>query len=184
MAAGWQGVVLHATERSLTMIGYHFVGAMLRNGEPIPADREWLEHEGPVIPCKSGLHASEHPFDALQFAPGNTLCLVELEGDLKPHGNPVDKWAGRRRKILKRINAEHLLRRFAADQALSVVHRWDMPEVVRDYLTTLDYSKQAAARDAARAAMDATWAAARAAWAARTDFLARVELAFALNTTT
>ena len=146
------------------MIGYHFVGEKLRNGEPIPVDGEWLEHDGPVKPCKSGLHASEHPFDALRYAPGNTLCQVELEGNLKPHGDPVDKWVGRRRKILKRIDAEHLLRRFAADQALSVAHLWDMPEVVRDYLTTLDSLKRAASREAAwEASWDAAWAASDAA---------------------
>ena len=135
---------------------YHFVGETLRDGGPIPADGEWLIHEGEIIPCQSGLHASVEPFDALTYAPGATLCLVALEGDLVAYGN--DKWVGRRRKILKRFDATYLLRRFAADQALSVKHLWDMPPIVEEYLTTLDATK----RDAARAAAYA-WVAARAA---------------------
>lgn len=143
------------------MIVYHFVGSALRDGRPIPPDGEWLEHTGPVIPCESGLHGSEHPFDALQYAPGETLCLCELEGDLQSHGDPVNKWVGRRRKILKRIDATHLLRRFAADQALSVANLWAMPPVVRRYLETLDESLRAAAG-----------------YAAKSEFKSRVDKAF------
>ena len=142
------------------MKAYHFVGETLRDGGPIPADGEWLVHAGEIIPCKSGLHASVEPFDALTHAPGSTLCLVALEGDLVAHGN--DKWVGRRRKILKRFDATYLLRRFAADQALSVKHLWDMPTIVEEYLTTLDATK----RDAAYAAAYGAQAAANAAYAA------------------
>ena len=159
------------------MLGYHFVGKTLRDGREIPADGVWLEHSGPIAPCKMGLHASACPFDALQYAPGGTLCLVELEGELISHGNPIDKYAGRRRKIIKRVDSTNMLRRFSADQALSVAHLWSMPEVVRDYLTTLDESKRDAARDAAtEAATEAAWA---VAWAvAREEFRKRVDLLF------
>jgi hypothetical protein len=159
------------------MIGYHFVDKTLRNGAPIPPNGEWLEYIGPIVPCKSGLHASEHPFDAVRYAPGSTLCLVELKGDLQSHGDPVDKWVGRRRRILKRIDAEHLLRRFAADQALSVKHLWNMPGIVLEYLTTLDETKRAAAWEAARAATGDAWDAARTA-TVREDFRSRVEKEF------
>lgn len=91
------------------MLAYHFTGETLRDRRPIPEIGDWLEHSGPVVPCRSGLHASEHPFDALIFAPGKFLHLVELEGDLASHGDPVDKWCGRRR-ILKTIDATDLLR--------------------------------------------------------------------------
>ena len=176
---------------------YHFVGDTLRDGRPVPPDGEWLEHVGPLIPCEAGLHASEHPFDAMRNAPGATLCLVELDGEIIPHGNPVDKVVARRRRIVRRIDATHLLRRFAADQALSVAHLWDIPPVVREYLTTLDESKRTAARLAAREAAgsaawlaagsamrDAAWEAAwLAAWeaareAARDGFRRRVENEF------
>jgi hypothetical protein len=111
-----------------------------------------------------GLHASGHPFDALLYAPGSTLHLVHLDGELIEHGSPVDKVAARRRKIVATIDAEPLLREFARKCALSVIHLWDAPEVVKQYLTTGDESLRAAAGDDAG---DDAWDAAWAAWAAR-----------------
>jgi hypothetical protein len=92
---------------------------------------------------------SGQPSDALKYAPGNTLCRVELDGEIVPDGVPVDKYVGRRRRILARFDATDLLRRFAADKALSVAHLWDMPAIVREYLTTLDDSKRSACVSAA-----------------------------------
>jgi len=159
------------------MRGYHFVGDTLRDGRPVPADGEWLMHVGRIIPCKSGLHASEHPFDALRYAPGAILCRVELEEDLVSHSRPIDKWVGRRRRIVARIDADYLLRRFAADQALHVAHLWEMPEIVRNYLTTLDKRKRAASMAASEAA---SWmVSAEASLEARAEFTRRVEQAFA-----
>ena len=60
------------------MIAYHFVGATLRDGRQVPPDGEWLEHSGTLVMCESGLHASPTPFEALQYAPGNVLCEVEM----------------------------------------------------------------------------------------------------------
>ena len=177
------------------MIAYHFTGDTLRDGRPIPAIGEKLVHTGEIIWCKSGLYASPKPHQALQSARGNWLHRVEC-GQIEREEK--DKFVCRERTILQTIDAEHLMRRFAADQALSVAHLWDMPEVVREYLTTLDDSLRAAAwaaaldaawdaaraavRDAARAAAwDAAWAAARAAAraAAWADFDTRVNCAFA-----
>jgi len=101
---------------------------------------------------------SERPFQALQYAPGSTICRVELDGDLVPHGDPIDKWVGRRRRIIGRADATATLRRFAADQALSVSHLWDMPPVVREYLETLDESARVDAETAAEAAARDVWA--------------------------
>jgi hypothetical protein len=155
---------------------YHFVGDTLRDGRPIPKNGEWLEHDGEIVICSSGLHASECPFDALQFATGNTLCLVEMDGDIQ---RQPDKLVAHRRKIIKRIDAEPLMREFARWSALQVIELWNAPDVVRQYLTTGDESLRDAARDAARAAArDAAWAAAwdaardaarDAAWAAAWD---------------
>ncbi len=90
------------------------------------------------------------------------LHRVELEGDLVSHGDPTDKWVGRRRKIEASLDATNLLRAHARWCALQVIDLWDAPAVVRRYLTTGDDSLWAAARDAARdAAWDAAWAAAR-----------------------
>ncbi len=153
------------------MTAYHFVGATLRDGRPVPTDGEWLEHNGEIRMCVSGLHASEHPFDALQYAPGEILCLVDIEGDIERQD---DKLVGRRRSIVKRFNATELLWAFSRECALSVIHLWDAPDVVKQYIQTGDEALRAAARDAAwaaawAAARDAAWYAARAAWDAARD---------------
>jgi hypothetical protein len=154
-----------------TLTGYHFTGATLRDGRPIPPPNVWLEHDGPVVPCQSGYHMSLHPFDALQFAPGSMVHLVELEGDIQAHGLPVDKHVGRRRKILASADAELVMREFARWCALQVIHLWDAPEIVKRYLETGDEVIRDAARDAAWvaarvAAWDAAWV---AAWDAARD---------------
>ena len=141
---------------------WHFCADTLRDGRPIPPDGEWLVHDGDVIPCKSGLHASIRLIDALEYAPGSTLCRVILRGDIQHHGN--DKIVGRERQIVWRIDATAVLREFARKCALDVIHLWSAPDVVRKYLETGDESLRAAAR---AAAWDAAWDAARgAAWAA------------------
>ena len=156
---------------------YHFSGPKLRDGSAIPPIGEWLEVTGQIEPCVRGLHASAHPFDALQWAPGSLLHRVQL-GDLRiPHGDPIDKYVSDRRMIVATINVEEMLWEYARKCALSVIHLWDAPEVVKQYLTTADSSLRAAAWDAA---WDAARAAARAAaWAAHRKMLAElVDAAF------
>lgn len=172
---------------SKRVIGYHFVNETLRNGEPVPSDGVWLIEEK-IRLCNYGLHASLHPFDALKYAPGNTLCLVELGGEIE-YGD--DKLVAQKRKILTRFNAGQLLYNCARKYALDVIHLWDAPDVVKEFLETGDEKLRAAARAAARgaaraaaraaardAARDAARAAARyaawdaaryAAWAAARD---------------
>ena len=146
------------------MRAFHFVGKTLRDGSPIPPDGEWLEFTGEVVICETGLHASKHPMDALEYAPGETLCLVECEDIVTEQ---ADKFVCRRRKIIARFDATDMLWDMARWSALQVIHLWDAPQVVRDYLTTGDESLRAAAWDAAWAA---AWAAARdAAWDAAWD---------------
>jgi len=168
------------------MLGYHFTGDKLRDGRPVPPVGEWLEHEGEIDPCVCGLHASEHPFDAMRYALGVTLHRVELEGDLQSHGDPPDKWVGRRRKIIASIDATLLLREFARWCALQVIHLWDAPQVVREYLETGDETLREAAWEAAWDAREAAWEAAareaarEAVWEGqRAKFKEIVEAAFA-----
>ena len=152
---------------------YHFVGSTLRDGRPVPPDGEWLVHDGPMVMCKSGLHASRHPFDALTYAPGPILCLVDCD---EIDAEDVDKLVCRRRRIVARFDATTMLRAFARQCALDVIHLWDAPQVVRDYLTTGDESLRDGTRDDAWAvvrvvAWDVAWEVARvvarvAAWEA------------------
>jgi hypothetical protein len=158
-------------KKGRTVQGWHFVNGTLRDGRPIPADGEVLRYTGPLVMCESGLHASKEPFDALQYAPGPTLCLVNCAGEIV-EGD--DKLICTERTIIARMDATDLLRYFARMQALSVIHLWDTEpqDVVLDFLMTGDESLRAAAGAAARAAAwaaawaaagDAAWAAARAA---------------------
>lgn len=124
---------------------WHFVGDRLRDGRPIPADGELLRHEGGLKLRSSGLHASERLIDALSYAPGNTLCRVELSGKIL---RDDDKLCASERVILWRINADLILFEFSRWAALQVIHLWDAPEVARKYLETGDESLRAAAWDA------------------------------------
>ncbi len=125
------------------------------DGRPVVLG-ETLKVEGKIIPCERGLHASADPFDALQYANGAILYRVRLSGTIIAHGG--DKHVASERTALARRDATDMLRLFARRQALSVIHLWDAPAIVREYLETGDESKRADARDAA---WDATWDAAR-----------------------
>ena len=157
------------------ILAWHFVSDTLRDGSPVPPDGEWLEYEGPVEMCFSGLHASRNPLDALLYAPGSLLCRVECDEVID---EVDDKLVCRRRRIIQRLDMTDTLRAYARQCALSVANLWDMPAVVRQYLETGDEgirdatlaAVRAAARDAARdaarsaarsAVRDAAWAAAR-----------------------
>ena len=129
--------------------GWHFVGTTLRDGRPVPADGVWLEHDGPLVMCASGLHAGLTPFDALQYAPEPTLCLVDCDSGFL---RDSDKIVCRRRRIVVRMDTTEMLWHFARMQALSVVHLWEAPDVMLDYLMTGKESIRHAARAAARAA--------------------------------
>ncbi len=141
---------------------YHFTSDTLRDGRPIPPVGKWLVHKGRLVICESGLHASEHPFDALAYAPGARLHRVELR-DIE--ATWTDKVCARRRKIVASIDAEAVMRAFARRVALDAVENYwkDAPAVVLEYLRTGKEELRAAAREAAAAAAAATTTAAAAA---------------------
>ena len=105
------------------MEAYHFC-AIDSKGDVILRDGNIVEpgateiFEDPVFICKSGLHASKHVFDALQYAPGPMLRLVECS-DIVEEQN--DKFVCRKRVELARIDASRLLREFACDCAERVL---------------------------------------------------------------
>jgi len=151
------------------MKAYHFTSDTLRDGSPIPAIGEELVFSGRIEICVSGLHASKHPFDALAYAPGNLLHLVDCR-DIREEQK--DKFVCSSRTILKTIDSTKILQEFSRKCALEVIHLWDCPSVVREYLETgreeIREAAWAASWDAARAARDAAGNAAgnAAAWAA------------------
>ena len=146
------------------MIAYHFIkGNKLRDGSTAPPDGVWLEHHGTLEMCAYGLHASQHVADAVRYAPGTTLCLVELGGEMDATD---DKVVASRRKIIARFDATELLRHDARQSALMVAHLWKMPDVVREYLNTGNESLRFDAKSAAYAAYAAAAADAAAVYAA------------------
>ena len=130
-------------------IAYHFTGSTLRDGSAIPPIGHTLRMDGDPVMCERGFHWSLRPSEALRYAPGPLLHRVRYSGKFLL-GN--DKGVSTERTILAAFDATYLMRRFAADQALSVAHLWDMPVIVREYLTDLDKEKRVAARAAAGAA--------------------------------
>ena len=130
---------------------WHFVGDKLRDGSPIPPDGEWLEYPGECVMCEAGLHWSRDPFDALQYAPGETLCLVEVD-EITSEQN--DKGVSHRRRIVARKDITEILRDFARMQALSVSYLWaeqdDPDDVVLYWLVTGDESARKSAVVSAR----------------------------------
>lgn len=171
---------------------WHFVGKTLRDGSPVPRNGKWLKFDGPIVLCHSGLHASREPFDALQYAPGATLCLVECRAAVIEQ---ADKLVCSERKIIERMDATEMLRYFARMQALSVIDNYPngTDDVVFDWLMTGDGAAarsaawsavRSAAGSAGSAAGSAGWSAAwSAVWsarsAARADFNETVNNCFA-----
>lgn len=153
-----------------TVMAWHFTGDRLRDGRPLPADGETLRHNGPLIMCQSGFHASVRLIDALQYAPGSIVwrvrCAVDIERD-------SDKLLCRERTGLWHCDATEVLGAGARQFALDVAHLWDMPPIVRRYLETGDETIRDAAEvatstsAATKGATIPTRAAARAARAAR-----------------
>lgn len=134
-----------------------------------------LIHDGELLMCSSGLHASSKPFDALKYAPGSVVCRVSCGGKILQQ---KDKLVCTERTILWAYNAKDILWKLARLCALDVIHLWDAPEIVVRYLHTGDESIKITAWTAARAAtraaaLAATRAAARAAALAATQDAAR-----------
>lgn len=145
---------------------WHFTGDKLRDGSPIPKAGEWLEYDGKIVICESGLHASRDPFDALRYAPGPMLHLVECERIVTEQD---DKLVCARRRIIASKDATEGLRYFARMQALAAIHLWDAPDICIEFLMTGDKVIRSEAERAARTAAES---------AARQQFNALVNEAF------
>ena len=118
--------------------------------------------EPPIVPCERGLHASATVLEALQYAQGSILYRVKLGGTIVAAN---DKFAASSREYLACIDANAIIHAWGRACALEMVHLWDCPHVVSDYLLTGDETLRSAAESAA-------WSAARsAAWSAQAKLL-------------
>lgn len=144
---------------------WHFVGGdrRLGDGNTVAAGYVYSVPENSIALCRWGLHAARRAIDALQYAPGPVVCKVRCGGRIVEDG---DKLVCSRREVLAMADATEALRSFARRCAQDVLHLWDAPQVVRQYLTTGDESIRDAVRSAA-------WAAARDAQNARLEAMLR-----------
>jgi outer membrane protein assembly factor BamB len=115
--------------------------------------------KGKPVLCKHGLHASKKIIDALEYARGDIIWKVELGGVvLKGDDKMV---ATERTYIDGGVDISEVLKKFARMCALDVVHLWDAPDVVMEYLKTgnetLRYTAWSAACNSAGAG-GAAWA--------------------------
>ena len=156
-----------------TLKVWHFAADKLRDGRPLPGRGETLVHDGPVVPCESGLHGSVRALDALKYAPGQMVAHCELRGTIVPHG--ADKHAASERHMLTGyVDATRVLHEFACWCATQALDREEAAgrkvdprsrAAIACKLAWLDGratdAELNAARAAARAAAwDAAWAAA------------------------
>jgi hypothetical protein len=78
---------------------YHLTADTLRDGRPIPPIGVALIHDGPVVICETGLHASERLIDALRYTPQDATWLHVVECD-NIVGRQNDKLVCRHRTIV------------------------------------------------------------------------------------
>ncbi len=159
------------------MLAWHFCEESRRtrwNDLPIVVGGT-IKHDGKLVLCESGLHASAKALDALVYAPGPIICRVKLSGEIL---TSEDKLVASERTCIAMADATDILWSMARWYALQVIHFWDAPAGVREFLETGKEELRAAAGEAAeaaaRAARAAAWGAAgaaarAAAWAAAGD---------------
>jgi hypothetical protein len=140
---------------------------------------ERRDHMGALVLCESGYHSSPTIYDALAFAPGATLAMVEIPvptGDCQQSDKQATRWL----RVLAVRPVERELRLWGCDcaeRALNLVEDLGIPvnprsrqslTVARRYADGQATREElAAARAAADAARAAAWA---AAWAAEIDW--------------
>lgn len=157
------------------MMGWHFAGQTLRDGRPLPKAGERLEHTGPLVPCESGLHFSVRAIDALTYAPGAMVALVEAPDDAIAHNGDkhVASW---RVAVSGYADATRVLHEFACwcathalDREYAAGRKVD-PRSRSAVAVKLAWLDGKATDNELAAAWDAAWDAARAAaWDAAGD---------------
>ena len=144
------------------MRAWHFTDGMkLRDGTPLEVGRLYTASP-PLSMCTHGLHASIRAIDALQYAPGSVVSLVECGGDIE-QGD--DKLVCSERRVIACDDVARELRLWAADCAETALmvsevedaRSWRALDVVRDFANGLCTAQDlAAASAAARAEENST----------------------------
>ena len=112
----------------------------------------------PVL-CERGLHASERLIDALKYAPGNYLWLVDLKGKIVAGD---DKAVADERKYIDGFDAGDLLHEFSRKAALINIKKIYKYCSQKDYDLIVEYL-ETGNDDIRSAAESAAWSAAESA---------------------
>ena len=169
------------------VLAWHFLASdkkMAHRKQTVVKDGKTYRFQGQLALCKSGLHASILPLDAIKYAPGCVVCRVAMSGDIL-YGD--DKLCATRRKVLWMADATHTLHSFACwcatqalerersagrepDQrlwaAIAAKEAWLRGEIDTATLIATAHAANVAASAATSAASGAASAAAYAAYAA------------------
>ena len=95
---------------------YHFTDGMkLLDGTPLVEGKTYTI-AGPLVICKRGLHWSRRPIDALKYAPGSMLSIVEIP-DTADIIEQEDKGCSNIRIVKKVLDCEKLLHMWTCDVA-------------------------------------------------------------------
>jgi hypothetical protein len=119
------------------------------------------------IPCEQGLHASKRLIDALRYAPGGVLYLVELSGEIV---ETDDKACATERKYLAEFDLSNVLFKFSC--ACALVNIELIKPYTKDFDFILEFLKNPVKENAAYAAEAADAAARAAAYAADAAYAA------------
>ena len=111
------------------MKGWHFAAAG-PNGTPVLRDGTLavagtVRVKGPLVLCEWGLHASERALDALKYAPGPWLSLVELSGEVV---RGEDKAVATARTAGGYRDVSSILHEFAVRCAVRALERVQVPD--------------------------------------------------------
>ena len=109
-----------------------------------------LTHDGPMLMCRSGLHASIRALDALKYARGSIVCRVRCSRDIVMG---TDKIMCRRRVVSWTLDAANTLHEFACHLAQKALRSsgvtsdraWNAIRVKRDWLAGEATDRQLAA---------------------------------------
>jgi len=163
------------------LLAWHFIGAdkrlgyrdnrLVRRGHTFKCDPKKINL------CKYGFHGSVNILDALEYAPGNVICRVELGGRIIKSN---DKAVASERTVLKMADATTVLHEFAywcTEESLKLIKNSDPRSIAaiqakRDWLglagkiTDAQLAAAASAREVAASAREIVADAAGDAWAA------------------
>lgn len=134
-----------------------------------PYTYDGITYPKPTL-CKAGMHASIKVIDALNYAPGSIITLVEVSGDVQIG---EDKITGKHRKVIRIADATNVLFEFScivAENALDLVEKNGGKTDERSYAAIKarrDFQKKLITKDELSATGAAAWDASRAiAWIA------------------